>query len=1182
MLDVSGAVQSKRYGKFSYDALFDLHGESQTNVNARLTFLWCHTRVATLSTRMAFARSVVVKRGSMLVWLRASFARPPIFVFTLFLCLVWCSPSSAAGTGQITGVVTDINGAPVAAASIDIRSPGDHYTTKSDASGRFALAGLTVDTYTISTTKAGFNTFVIGGATISQDETYRVTIKLGVQLRTIGRTRARPITSAFQPEQTIDRTVVNAQGIDQLLGKSFDTNGKQLLSELPGVAIDKNGTVLIRGGTSFEGALEVEGIDYTEPNRSLSNRFENVGNGYLLNGVGSIEIIPGGGDATHGNTGTGLIALTAKRGTSPSFFTVDLEKGTLGGANPSNQFGFEYGFTALKNKLSNYTTFIAEDQHYFYGPYGTDPAGIIADPSSINPDLQGLSTADQRTLYTTSVFNQSFQSSRNFLNNLVYKFGRDQSEQLQFFLQSQVIHQNLDYGGPQLLTAVPQDIGNQLLYGPRNFNQSLEFLTYGSDPVGLPAGQLNNASVTDFLNRFAPRVIGAAPGATLQSPETIDSPFSAYKIEYDNNLTPTTSLQFRAYRTDDAASEALPSQGLFVPQEGGIRRGLASDITKVLSDKHTVRIGGKYDFSEPFGSRINTNDYTGIFGGLYNFFGQALQYSNLGANTHDIIADFLQPQPVVIDPVGGSVLSGTPGCIGLTPPGQPPVFSAPPEHCGYLYHYFPNGPPPLPAEVEAPLARQQSYGLYAQDTYAPNTRLRILAGLRLDGYNFLLPGDVGNPPAVDGIRHQRLYEPKLGLSYRIGNRDAVRANFGRSLSIPLPSFLGNDIDRSSLAAFAKIPSYDSVTGLPATYCGLPSLIAIPYQPSVYLGSQPCKSYADQLYWLLRDARFGGQSQITSPLRGATFTNYDFTYSHEFNGGSAVKITPFYRRGYDVVETSQTLLGIDPTSGTQQLSPEIQSNLGFQTAAGFEFVATTPQRPTGLSATVTATYVNQIGNDPPGNYLPTASIQLGEVYHSPTIAPMQATFAATYRTKWGLRINPILTFKSGYPYGSGIYQALTINGKPYYIPYTNAVYQGFFSSLLSNGSVDPQYPGTVLNPNIVATRGTEPLTSTAGSLFSSPFVNLDLTISMTPPPGKNGLTYGLAITNFFDRTSSVPYPNYANDCVLVYTGLCAASGFAAVSDATHTAPQTANSIYNPYLVYINQQPIAIRFFVQAHL
>jgi hypothetical protein len=591
------------------------------------------------------------------------------------------------------------------------------------------------------------------------------------------------------------------------------------------------------------------------------------------------------------------------------------------------------------------------------------------------------------------------------------------------------------------------------------------------------------------------------------------------------------------------------------------------DITKVLSDKHTLQLGGKYDFAVPFGTRIDSIDYTGVLGGLYSntFFGAF----NEGAYTHDVLADFLQPQPNTVV-VNNNVVSGTPGCIGSP---VAPSNAFPQEHCGYLYRYFPNGPPALPAEVETPLAQQQSYGLYAQDTYAPNSKLHVLAGLRLDGYNFLLPADASTTPAVDGIRHQRLYEPKLGVSYRLGNRDAVRANFGRSLSIPLPDFIGTDIDRNALAAFNNIPSYDSVTGKAATYCGTPSLVTLPHGgDTAFLGSQTCTSYADQLYWLLRDARFGAQEQLASPLQGASFTNYDFTYSHEFPGGNAVKITPFYRRGYNVVEVSQTLEGFDTYTGAEELSPQVYSNLGLQTAAGAEFVATTPQRPTGFSATVTATYINQIGNDPPGDYLPTASIQLGELYHSPTIAPFQATFAGTYRAKWGLRINPILTVRTGYPYGAGVYEALTVNGKPYYIPYTDAIYQGFYSSLLANADVDPQYPGTITNPNIVAYRGTEAPTSAPGSLRSATTTTLDLVISMTPPLGRNGLTYGVDITNLFDRTSSVPYPNYAYDCTLVSTGLCAGSGFPAISDATHGTPQTANSISNPYLVFVNQPPI----------
>jgi len=1090
----------------------------------------------------------------------------------------------AAGTGQISGSVTeDKTGAPIAGAVVDAVSPSDRYHTTTDVRGGFALAGVAVETYTISVQKPGYDIFALQGATVTQDETYRVSVRLAARLRSIAnvRTRARSITSAYQPDQTVDRTVVNAAGIEQLLGKSFDTNGKQLLSELPGVAIDKNGTALIRGGTSFQGALEFEGIDYTEPNRSLTNRFENVGSNYLLSGVGSLEIIPGGGDATHGNTGTGLISLTAKRGTFPAHGAVDYELGIVGGGN---QFGFEYGFATPNNRFSNYLDFIAEDQYYHYGPYGIDPASQIADPTSSNPQLQALYTAGQRSLYTTAVFNKSFQSSRDFLDNMIFKFGHDQTQQIQFFAQSQALHQALDYGGAAILTAVPQTF----YYGRPTSN----IINYQLNPTGSTVNALQNLTgyggppetntLTQtgigFLNRFVPAPTGAGPGAQLQAPETIDSPFSAYKIEYDNNLSATTSLALRAYRTDNAATEVLPSQGLYVPQNGGIRRGFASDVTKVVGDKHTLRLGSKFEFVKPFGSRIDSIDYTGAFEG--NYYATSTQTANFGPYTHDILADFLAPQQTLVYDANGYLARGTPGCIGSPAIGGV-AAPAPQEHCGYLYRYFPGGPPPLPSEVEVPTANEQVYGLYLQDTYVPNSRLHVLLGLRLDGYNFQLPGAAGDPPAIDGIRHQRLYQPKVGVGYRLGNRDALRANFGRSLSIPLPTFIGQDIDRNALAAFNAIPSYDGVTNAAATYCG-PAQAKTFFGSTYYLGNQLCTSYGDQLYWLLRNARYAAQSQINYALRGATFTNYDLTYSHEFSGGAAVKITPFYRRGYDVVETSQTLQGIDPNFGTQILSPQIESNLGLQRAAGFEFLATTPQRPTGLSATVSATYINQFGNDPPGDYLPTASVQLGQIYHSPNLAPFQGTLAITYKTTWGLRINPIFSYKSGFPYGNGVYQALTVNGRPYYIPYTDAVYQGIYSGLLANAQVNPQYPGTLTNPNIFATRGTEGRTSGPGSLTAPAFLNLDMTVSVAPPPGRGGLTYGLAVRNLFDRTTTVPVANFAQDCQQIYTGLCAASGLSSISDPYHHAPQTANATTSPYLIFTNQQPLQMRLFLQANL
>lgn len=1062
------------------------------------------------------------------------------------------SGALAASTGQISGTITDAKTkAPLANVTIAANSPSSHYTSKTDANGHFAIVGVDIDTYTLSAQLPGYDPYSLTGANVTADEAYHFDVALVRPLRTIGRvvSRGRSITSAYQPDQTVDRYTVNAQGIEQLLGKTFNTNGKELLSELPSVTIDRNGTALIRGGTSFQGGFQFEGIDYSEPNRNLTDRFENVGSNYLLNGVGSVEIIPGAGDATHGNTGTGLIAVTAKRGTYPGFGSLDFEGGLVGSAL---QGGFEYGFATPNQRVSNYLSYTSENTDYQYGPYGTSATAILADPTTQDPNLSTIYTSGQRRIFTTAFFNKSRQTSRDFLDNFVFKFGRNGNQTLQFFVQNQNVHQDLDYGGYGLLTAIPQTIF---------FQNSLQFNPTGNTTNSL---SLLNAPA-NFLQRFVTPTFGATPGGQLGSPETIDSPFSAYKIEYDDNIGSSTSLGVRYYRTDNAATQVLPSQGIYTSASGGIRRGLTADITRVVGPHNTVQVGGKYEFVTPFGQRTNYVDYTGAYEGQYTTVGP--DFVNLGAFTHDILADYIKPAAGV-----------NPFCVGYGPASNP-VNAPPQEHCGYLYKYFPGGPPALPPETEVPTAQQQNYALYAQDTFAPNTRFRALLGLRLDGYNFLIPDDPQNPPAVDGVRHQRLYEPHVGLTYKLGNRDAVRANFGTTLITPLVTFIGNNIDRSDYAAFSNVPSYDSVTGKAATYCGPGKSISIAGS-TYFSGTQTCANYGDQLYWLTRNARFADQNAITYPLRGSTFTNFDFSYSHEFKNGVAVKLTPFYRLGHDVVETSQTLLGIDGPTGTQQLSPEIQSNLGTQRATGIEFEATSPLRPSGLTGTISATYINQIGNDPPGEYLPTASVQLGELYRSPNLAPLQSTLALTYRTKWGLRVNPIVNFASGYPYGAGTYAAFTIDGQPYYVPYTDALLANAYAAILSSGTVNPQNPGTFTNPNLSALRGLESATSGPGSLLSHPQINTTLTIELTPQTGRKGLTYGVSIANLFDRVASLPFPNLSRNCVLVVTGLCSGDGSSSVVDTYHGGLTSVGSATTPYVVYPNQPPIAVRAYVQA--
>lgn len=1098
-------------------------------------------------------RKAIARRAPRLAPMRTLLgARLFVLVFTI--CLLPCE-ARAASTGQIVGTVVGVDtNKPVAGATVSAASPSGTFSGRTNSSGVFTLVGVTLDTYTVTVQAQGYSPYIAQGVTVTSDESVRLAVALS-RLRTIGVVRARSITSAYQPDQTVDRYTVNAQGIAQLLGKTFDTDQKKLLSELPGVTVDRNGSALIRGGFSFQTAFQFEGIDYTEPNRSVGNRFDNVGNSNLLSGVGSLEIIPGGGDATHGNTGTGIVALTAKRGTYPPDGTFDLELGQVGGGH---QFGIDYGFAA--QHFSNYVSFIANNSVYQYGFYGVPASSIGASAITPDPNANSNVNAHFGALYTSAYFNTSTLGSRDFMDNFIYKFGRNNAQSLQFFLQNQTVRQTLNYGGINGLTVLaPAQYINVPVFG-------------GNQANALVAGR-----------QITTPVPGYYPGAALAVPDTVYSPFDVYKVEYGSLLNASTVLGLRFFRTYNDQFAYEPDQGLFISDNGGTRTGVSGDLTKSFGTKHLVQVGGSFAFAHPFGRVIDYVDYTPAYSG--GFANNTVTQINLSVGGVNLTPDFIVPQPYFIPQAG--LPKGTPGCTNAPARSgsQPGVGIAP---CGYLARFFPRGIPALPPEVEVPTANEQTYGAYIQDTYSPSRSMRALLGMRLDGYNFLLPDDPQFPPAINGIRHQRLYEPHLGLSYQLDRRNAIRANFGRTLSVPLPTFIGVDLDRSAFAPFAGVPSYDNAKGVfdplrpqatQATYCGPGTITTSGTGGLVIVGHQACASYADQLYWLLRNYRFGLQSQFANPLRGATFTNYDISFSHEFKNGAAFKLTPFYRRGYDVVETTRTLLGWDPISEVASLSPPLYANLGVQRAAGVEFDVTR-QAGLGLSYQLSATYINQVGNDPPGNYLPTASLQLGELYRSPNLTPFQATLGTTYRMANGLKINPIFSYKSGYPYGVGAYQALNYNGQPVYIPLTDAITTGVNGALIANCFVNPQNPGSIYNPNIAACRGTESALSGPGTLRSKATLNTDLTLELAK--AGTGATYGIAVTNLFNQVADVPVVNYAQPLQPVTTGRYYCLPGTTTTAPGYTPPTAVGASCQPYIVYPNQPPVTVRLYFQIKL
>jgi hypothetical protein len=1102
---------------------------------------------------------------------RHTIARRLAPVGLVFAILVQTAiPALSAGTGQINGRVTDsTTKAPLAGVKITAVSTSGEYRAVTDSKGTFSMVGVTPDTYTVAFELTGYDAFSIAGVTVVPDNSSAVDATLGRKIREIARTTTRAtLSSAYQPRSTQTSYVVGTTAIDALQGKAFNADEKTLLSRLPSVTPDDTGTIFIRGGSPLETSREVEGIDYDTPNTNLQNKFQNTGTFNLLNGIGTVQVVPGGGDASHGNSGTGLISYTVKRGTYPGFANIDLEAVSY----PfDHQLSFEYGNATKDGRLSGYFSFTGIRQGYQWGQIGTagESLGIFADNATLT-SLQGRNSVGVLS-------SAADQESNDALLNLYYKFGKNLNQQVQFFYQNQIVRQGLNYSG----------IGNTC-YASCN-PQTTAGTTYADCVIPTSTQTPASGTVSSNCAPFVPLFPGQGnPQQNVGAQDAIYNPFLAYKIEYRDNIDTNTFGSIRYYRTFNEQTENLASLGVYIPENGGTRTGGALEIDRQIGTKNFVQIGGKYEFVTPYGQTEDVVRYlSGLFGdgNIWPLYPAPGGSSSLCSGVY---GNCIPAAPIYSDftPASQCGPTGTQKYGGLTnlinQPGAPPGFgqsAAVNVQCGFLAPYFPHGIPRFPAEVELPETSQQVYGWFVQDRLQIGKYANAQVGLRLDGYNFLYPTDPANPPTVTATEHQRLFEPHVGISRAITPVDSLRVTYGRTLSIPEPGIAGDFISRAAFNAYNGIPSFNNLTGfacngpgggpfLTACAPGVPAGKAATYCGINF--NQTCTSYADQLFWLVRDARV--QSQLNA-LEGATFTNYDLTYSHLFPGNLAFSITPFYRRGYNVLQSSNVYY-LTP-QGYYALNPSTLSNNGLEKTTGVEALLTR-EVTTGLYARFAATYINQLVNNPPTDYLGTPSLLLGNIYRSNLFSPFQSSLALVYNTRSGFRVNPVFTYTRGYPYGVGtIAQVFLPDGQPANVPNTN-LSQGT-SGNFPYCYVDPQLYGTVKNPNIANCAGVAAAAS-PGGVLSKAWINTDISLSYHAPASK--ATYGVAITNLFNQLYGVPFPNPGYQPVNVQpSGKTITPVAPGYSTGTLTYPYYSYG-NQQYLYFPNRPPFQARFFVQV--
>ena len=1022
------------------------------------------------------------------------------FVLVAGVCAV---PAVAGTTGNISGTITVAGtGAPAANVAVTAVSPTGRQAATTDNKGFFSITGLSTDTYTVTFSAPGYEATAVQGVNVFADQTVTISQSLSKSLTTIGRVTSRPVSSAYQPTQTTDTYTVTPAQIKNNLGKNNNTSEATLIATLPGASFDSSGYPVLRGGRENEEGFQFEGISYTD---AFTTQFTNS---LRLNGISSLQVTPGAGDASSGNSGTGTINLTAKLGSRPPFGSVDFETNVY----PFyHQFSSEYGFATPDGRLSNYTSYTGSREDRVFGPRGSDQTQI------------------------GSFYGTQNVTGNDIINNFVYRFGKDQQQKFQFFYQNVNVRFFRHGSGA--------DDG---LFYKSNDPYSLSLLRGRS---GLTNAQIQAIFPLDPQqgNIFDP----ARNAVSYQPDETV-------KFQYSNNLNSSTFFTAKYYDVGSSVNfnYAQTGQGANnfadrVSLQGGNRAGIAVDLTKQLNSANLFQLGAVTETLHPIFDYQSTDTAFNSVGGFGN-----------GAEAVDFLPAALCPGPAT---------SAT---------------------CGYLNKYFNGAPPRIPLYYQITPVNEITTAFYVKDTFSPTSALKIDVGLRLDTAHSSYPGGPYDSAAVK----PSILEPRFGFAYQLTKNDAIRASYGRTIEIAPLADMENVVNRRSFDAFTSIPSFNNL----ATYAAKPPALCTSVNNAAgcvqYAGqaqfcgtsaNQNCANYADQLYW---DYQNNGGGVPYTPIKPETFNNFDASYSHQFKHNVAIKLTPFYRRGYDAAAlvatfrtdaTGNLLLG--PT-GIPLQNPSTATNLGVNRTTGVEFLLT-KDAAYGFSGQLSATYLNEFSNVIPLSgsedffpSIPLASLALGNQYRVGFLSPFNLVAAVAYKTRNGFRINPIISYNHGYPIGAGLNTSTFVNGKAVGVTNTNVTSPT--GSVGATQYVDPANPGSIFHPIIAATRGT-PEASSAGGVLSNSRLSTNMSFEFSPPNNPRE-TFGLLMLNVFNNLYGVPGLNGRYQPVA--TGI--AGPLSGMSNQPVNFPNIGFFQYGanqfgqqPYRILPGNAPLTYRFYYQ---
>ncbi|WP_243315240.1 TonB-dependent receptor [Geothrix paludis] len=322
---------------------------------------------------------------------------------SLVALLVAAAPIMAQGVStQLGGRVLDNQGAGVAGATVVIRNTetGLTRTLQTSAEGRYLATLLPVGPYTVTVTKAGFQTASNVKVNLNLGDAAPLTIKLAPETGAVVEVIAA--SAQVDTERASAAAIISPDNLTNL--PVFNRNFTNLATLAPQVVVDSSrGNLAIAGQRGVNTSINIDGGDNNEPFFGGATGAAEGKTPFTISieAIREYQVITDGASAEFGRMGGGYVNAITKNGTndlSGSLFYYQRPRGWVeagptlrqpNGTTTTNpvgdfqqeQFGFSVGGPILKDKLFYFVAYDAQRRkdpvHQVWGgsrPVALDPA----------------------------------------------------------------------------------------------------------------------------------------------------------------------------------------------------------------------------------------------------------------------------------------------------------------------------------------------------------------------------------------------------------------------------------------------------------------------------------------------------------------------------------------------------------------------------------------------------------------------------------------------------------------------------------------------------------------------------------------------------------------------------------------------------------------------------------------